>query len=183
MTTAPALQVHLRIDSAFAEKAKRSSLRQAVRTAFESTGEKRSGELTLVITDDTQVKKLNQAYRGVDAMTDVLAFGDSLVADSFVQSPEVPIYFGDIVISYPRSVEQATAHGHPVEEELSLLVIHGVLHLLGYDHEKESGRERMWLVQSTALARLGINWQPLYALSTRENKRPWQPGPLCLFMV
>jgi len=160
MTTAPALQVHLRTDSAFAGKVNRSSLRKAVRTTFESAGEKRSGELTLVITDDTQVKELNQAYRGVDAMTDVLAFGDSLEADSFVQSPRVPIYFGDVVISYPRSVEQATIHGHPVEEELSLLVIHGVLHLLGYDHEEESDRERMWQAQSTALASMGINWQP-----------------------
>ena len=160
MTIAPAPQVHLRIDSAFAGRVKRSSLRQAVRTAFESTGEKRSGELTLVITDDTRVKELNQAYRGVDAMTDVLAFGDSLEADSFVRSPEVPIYFGDVVISYPRSVEQATIRGHPVEEELSLLVIHGVLHLLGYDHQKESDRERMWQTQSTALASMGINWQP-----------------------
>jgi len=160
MTTASALRVHLRITSAFAGEANRFSLRQAVRTAFESAGQKRNGELTLVITDDAQVKKLNQAYRGVDAITDVLAFGDSREADMFVQSPEAPIYFGDIVISYPRSVEQATAHGHPVEEELSLLVIHGVLHLLGYNHEEESDRERMWRAQSTALASLGINWQP-----------------------
>ena len=122
--------------------------------------EGRDGELTLVITDDTQVRELNRTYRGVDATTDVLAFGDSEEADLFVSSPDDPVYFGDIVVSHPKALEQATARDHSIEEELSLLVVHGALHLLGYDHENGSRKEEMLRAQITALADLGINWQP-----------------------
>jgi probable rRNA maturation factor len=116
--------------------------------------------LTVVITDDVQVKELNRTYRGVDASTDVLAFSAADEEGTFVPSPETPAYFGDIVISYPRAVEQAAAYGHSAEEELSILVVHGVLHLLGYDHERMEDRVEMWSTQSTALATLSIHWQP-----------------------
>jgi len=150
----------VQIAPVFAGEVKAASLSRAARAAFESAGEQRGGELTLVITDDAQMRMLNRAYRGVDATTDVLAFGNRQGADTFVPSQQAPAYFGDIVISYPRATEQARAHAHPVEEELSLLVIHGALHLLGYDHVEESDRGNMCQTQSTALASLGINWQP-----------------------
>ncbi len=152
------LRIHCRVAPPFTRKVKRASLRRAAQAAFESAGEERSGELTLVVTDDARVKELNRVYRGVDSPTDVLAFGDTSEADGLL--PPSTIYFGDVVISYPRTVEQAAAYGHPIEEELSLLVVHGVLHLLGYDHVQTSDQEEMWRVQSAALARLGIHWQP-----------------------
>jgi probable rRNA maturation factor len=152
--------IHLQGTSSFAEAVSMATVRQAVEAALEGAGEEHSGELTVLITDDAQVEELNRVYRGVAASTDVLAFGDSEETDSFVLSPEVAPYLGDIVISYPRAVEQAAAYGHPTEEELSILVVHGVLHLLGYDHEEVDDREAMWQVQSTALAQLGIRWEP-----------------------
>ena len=153
------LKIHLQIAPAFAPKVKRASLHRAVRAAFESAGRERTGELTVVITDDAEVKELNRVYRGVDASTDVLAFGDASEAGAFVPSPEADLYLGDIVISYPRAVEQATEYGHSTERELSVLVVHGVLHLLGYDHEEVDDRGAMWRVQSAALGRLGIHWK------------------------
>jgi len=155
-STAPSVKVHFRIDPAFVGKVRRTSLQRAVQAAFESAGEERGGELTLVVTDDDQVRELNRTYRNVNATTDVLAFGDSNGIELPVHSPDAPLYFGDIVISYPRAVEQATTYDHSIEEELSLLVIHGTLHLLGYDHEQEQDREEMWRLQSAALARLGL---------------------------
>ena len=162
MKTSPgqAARVHFQITSAFAAKVRRSGLRRAVQAAFECAGSERSGELTVVITDDARVQELNRVYRGVDASTDVLAFGDADEVDHFAPSPDAPVYWGDIVISYPRAVEQAAAYGHPTEAELSILAVHGLLHLLGYDHERMIDREEMWSVQSTALATLGIHWQP-----------------------
>jgi probable rRNA maturation factor len=116
--------------------------------------------LTIVVTDDVHVRRLNRDYRGVDACTDVLAFGDRPEPGAFVSAPEASVYIGDVVISYPRATEQAADYGHAVEEELSVLVVHGVLHLLGYDHETPEDRDEMWRLQGAALGRLGLCWQP-----------------------
>jgi probable rRNA maturation factor len=104
----------------------------------------------------------------VDAPTDVLAFrfaqgsaiGQANDSAPFVSSPDGASYLGDVVISYPTAVEQAMAYGHSTDQELQVLVIHGVLHLLGYDHEQPKQREEMWRLQSAALAGLGISRQP-----------------------
>jgi len=153
-------KIHFRVAPEFSRKVKRASLRQAVRATFESSGEKRAGELTVVITDDVQISELNRIYRGVDSPTDVLAFSAAEEDKGFIAFPKVVAYLGDVIVSYPRAVEQAAAYGHPIEEELLLLVVHGVLHLLGYDHERASDKDDMWRRQGAALAALGIHWQP-----------------------
>lgn len=158
--TSTALRVNLRIASEYARKVHRPSLRQAVSVAFESAGRVQQGELTIVITDDEKIAELNRIYRGVDAPTDVLAFSHADKAGVPLPFEGSPDYLGDIVISYPRAAEQASAYGHPTEEELLLLVIHGTLHLLGYDHEQAPDEKEMWLIQNTALTKLGISWQP-----------------------
>jgi probable rRNA maturation factor len=67
---------------------------------------------------------------------------------------------GDIVISYPRAVEQAAEYGHSVLDELLILAVHGALHLLGHDHESAEDKEEMWCAQAEVLAELAIPWQP-----------------------
>jgi probable rRNA maturation factor len=109
-------------------------------------------ELTVVIADDGVLRELNRAFRGMDAPTDVLSFGGE--APGFVVAPDAADYLGDVVISYPHAQAQAT--GHSVEAELALLVIHGVLHLLGYDHLEPDEKEAMWRQQATALEKLGL---------------------------
>jgi probable rRNA maturation factor len=109
------------------------------------------GELTVVLTDDAQLQQLNRDYLGVDAPTDVLAFPASEV------DPETgAAYLGDVLISVPRAQAQARTAGHPLEAEVQLLVVHGVLHLLGYDHAQAQERARMWAAQAEVLERIGL---------------------------
>ena len=155
----PSAKIHLQVAPAFAKEVKPAMIRRAVRAALGSAGAQFSGELSVVITDDAQVRQLNSTYRGVDASTDVLAFGEREETGTFVSSPTAAPYLGDVVISYPRAVEQATACGHSAQEELSILVVHGVLHLLGHDDEEADDMAEMWQLQRAAVAALGICWQ------------------------
>ena len=110
------------------------------------------GELTIVLTDDARLKTLNHNYLGIDAATDVLSFPAS-EAD-----PETGTrYLGDILISIPRADQQAKLAGHSLESEVQLLVIHGVLHLLGYDHAHVEEKIKMWKVQAEVLESLGLS--------------------------
>ncbi len=132
------------IESELVERAANATLEH------ESTPD--DSDLTIVLTDDEQLQDLNRDYRDVDAPTDVLSFPAS-EAD-----PETGRrYLGDILISVQRAEEQAAAADHPLEAELQLLVVHGVLHLLGYDHAEEEEKSRMWTAQSEVLASLGLS--------------------------
>lgn len=115
-------------------------------------------EISLVITDDETIHRLNLTHRGVDRPTDVLSFplqpGVGQKGKPFVYPPGHEIHFGDVVISYPRVVAQAREYGHSLERELAYLTVHGVLHLLGYDHVSEAERERMREKEEKALAEL-----------------------------
>jgi probable rRNA maturation factor len=111
----------------------------AVLEQEEATGET---ELSLIITDDEAIRELNRRFRGLDVPTDVLAFG-AAAEERFVSAPEGPPYLGDVVVSYQRALAQAKEFGHTVEEELMLLVVHGILHLLGYDHQEEFAAQKM----------------------------------------
>jgi probable rRNA maturation factor len=103
-------------------------------------------EMSLVFTDSETVQRLNRDYRGVDESTDVLAFymlpQHGADAD-FVSPPDDITHLGEVIISYPKAVEQAKEQGHSTEQELILLIIHGILHLLGYDHEKPEEEAKM----------------------------------------
>jgi probable rRNA maturation factor len=72
-----------------------------------------------------------------------------------VSAPGEPSYLGDVIISFPRARAQAAEEGHPVEEELRLLIVHGVLHLLGYDHATVEEQKQMWERQNAIIAVLG----------------------------
>jgi probable rRNA maturation factor len=109
------------------------------------------GDLSIVLTDDAQLQQLNRDYLGVDAPTDVLSFPASET------DPESgTAYLGDILISVQRARQQALAAAHPVDSELQLLVVHGVLHLLGHDHANPAEKNRMWAAQSAVLTSLGL---------------------------
>jgi probable rRNA maturation factor len=113
-------------------------------------GCKEETSLTCVMTDDSQIQLLNQRYRDTDAPTDVLAFSAS-EGPFFVTPDDQPPYLGDIIISVPTAQRQAAEVGHSLERELALLVVHGTLHLLGYDHSNEDERGQMWGVQNSLL--------------------------------
>ena len=111
-----------------------------------------SPSLLIRITDDEELQELNVSYRGIDKPTDVLSFP----AD-FMDPDLEGRYLGDVVISLSRAEEQAQNRGHKVEAELQLLTVHGVLHLLGYDHGDKKEKEEMWSLQSCILERLGLD--------------------------
>ncbi len=103
-------------------------------------------EVSLVFTDSETVQSLNRDYRGVDEPTDVLAFymlPQKEADSSFAVPPDGVTRLGEVIISYPQAVEQAREQGHSIERELALLIIHGILHLLGYDHEQPEEEKRM----------------------------------------
>jgi probable rRNA maturation factor len=108
-----------------------------------------------VITGDKEIHDLNRRYRGVDAPTDVLAFGEGVTDAHFVAAPGEPTCLGDVIISYPRAKAQAHSAGHSVAAELRLLVVHGVLHLVGYDHAEPDEKRKMWTAQNKVLRELG----------------------------
>jgi probable rRNA maturation factor len=106
-----------------------------------------------VLTDDDHVRELNQQFRGIDSATDVLSFP----ADTPPVAIEgEPPYLGDLVIAYPYASTQAAADNHTVMDSLCLLVVHGTLHLLGYDHDTSESRAEMWAAQEAALRALHI---------------------------
>ena len=128
-------------------------IEHALRTQSAADG----AALSVVVTDNEEIRSLNRAYRHVDAPTDVLAFADE--DQPFVEPEGTPPYLGDIILSYPLALTQATEHGHPVEHELALLLVHGCLHLLGYDHAVDHEREQMWMRQDRILTDLGLTAQ------------------------
>ena len=113
--------------------------------------ESTQGDLTIVLTDDDQLQQLNRKYLGIDAPTDVLSFP---AAEMDPDSRRA--YLGDVLISVPRAQAQAAAAGHPLESEVQLLAVHGVLHLLGFDHGQTEERARMWSVQNEVLGSIGL---------------------------
>jgi len=103
------------------------------------------GEVAVVLADDAFLQDLNLRYRGIDAPTDVLSFPMLDAAEREKAGAEKPgeIIVGDIYISLERAEEQAAAAGHSCERETLLLAIHGMLHLLGYDHDSEAAAAAM----------------------------------------
>jgi probable rRNA maturation factor len=135
------------------------SLCQAALQTLRSQRVESGCELAVVVTGDETLRELNRRHRGVDAPTDVLAFANE-TRGPFVDAPDVPRYLGDVVVSFPRAVAQASEAGHAVQAELQLLVVHGVLHLLGYDDQTETARAKMWQAQSGVLQALGLDVAP-----------------------
>lgn len=103
-------------------------------------------QVSLVFTDSETVRKLNLDYRGLDEPTDVLAFymlSQKSANDFFALPPDGVTRLGEVIIAYPKAVEQAKEEGHSTDRELALLVVHGLLHLLDYDHEEPEQEAEM----------------------------------------
>lgn len=106
----------------------------------------------IILIDDDEMQKLNKEYRGIDRTTDVLSFA---LNDNSHINP-VLNSLGDIFVSIPKMKSQAIEYGHSEKRELSFLVVHGMLHLLGYDHMNELDEKVMFGLQKEILDELGI---------------------------
>ncbi len=108
-------------------------------------------DLSILIDSDKTLQNLNHQYLGYDQPTDVLSFESQEI------DPETGrINLGDIIISYPSAEKQAIEAGHPVENEVMLLLIHGILHLSGFNHSTKQEKKDMWQQQQAILTKLSI---------------------------
>ncbi len=113
--------------------------------------------VSLVFTDDAGITALNREYRGIDAATDVLSFAQ-LEGEAGPALPHgAPLLLGDIVVSVPRAESQAVDYGHTREREIGFLLVHGLLHLLGYDHQTAQQAAAMEARQEAVLRELGLH--------------------------
>jgi len=147
--------VEIQVDEQFQKQVQPEPLRLAALAPLIHQRVEEACELVVVVTDDEALHELNLRHRGVDAPTDVLAFPDE-TRGPFVGAPGQPRYLGDVIISFPRAELEAQKAGHAVQAELQLLVVHGVLHLLGYDDVAEEQRARMWAIQAEILQALEV---------------------------
>lgn len=154
--------VHLEVDEPFAPRVNGDELVAVAQLALDEQARPGS-ELTILVTDDETVRELNRTYRGMDAPTDVLSFASHDAADQgnahFIAPPDVAAmldaHLGDIVIAFPYAERQAARFGNGVQAELRLLTAHGVLHLLGYDHDSDDAEAAMWAKQESILRTFG----------------------------
>jgi len=105
-------------------------------------------EVSVLLVSDEEIKALNRDYRGVGVVTDVLAFSQ-LEGEEF--GADGGNVLGDVVISVETATRQAQEHAHSVEDEMDLLLVHGLLHLLGYDHKVPEDEKRMFARQQQLL--------------------------------
>lgn len=147
--------IEIEIDQNFSDQVEISDLQAVADKVLAITETSLESEIGLQIIEDAQMQQLNLQYMGIDSPTDVLSFPVPF------QNPDTGNpYLGDILISYPTAVRQAEAAGHPVAEEICLLLVHGILHLLGYDHLTTEDKTAMWDIQDTILTALQINARP-----------------------
>jgi probable rRNA maturation factor len=153
--------VRVTVDPAVRRLADPALVRRALAAALAAEGRATGHEVDVRLTDDAGIQALNRALRGIDAPTDVLSFplegpAASGATAAFVRPPGARIHLGDIVLSWPRAVAQAAEYGHSVEREAAYLAVHGLLHLLGYDHERAADAAAMRAREEAILAPLGL---------------------------
>lgn len=110
---------------------------------------KKDSVLELIFINDREIRKLNFQYRAKNKPTDVLSFS---LPEKQVPEPSAPMLFGQICISLPTAKRQASEHRHSLSQELNILFVHGVLHLLGYDHENDTDFQKMKVLEKKILA-------------------------------
>ena len=146
------MEINILIEEGLEEYLGVSWLQSVAEQALVTQGADSRLELGLVITNQERVQQLNRSYLGKDEPTDVLAFsmlpeplatGESEASSPFVPPPDGVLHLGEVIVSYPQAVIQAEEHQHSVKREIAILIIHGVLHLLGYEHDKPEVERQM----------------------------------------
>ncbi len=116
--------------------------------ALHSTGRISPADIAVLLSDDQTLRRLNRTYRGHDYATDVLSFSPG--------GPSPSRFIGDVALSVARVIEQADTHGHGLPREAGYLLVHGILHLLGHDHESDEDQKVMRAAEEAALAIVGL---------------------------
>lgn len=151
-------QVYVHFDEQFEASVDAAGLTAAAIATLRACGQS-NRSLSIQVVDDAVVQHHNRIYRGRDAPTDVLSFaiqeGRSYQAEMpEALAAELACDLGDLFLAFPYAARQARRFGHSLAAEMQLLVVHGTLHLLGFDHDSEVSRATMWRRQSQILAEL-----------------------------
>lgn len=158
------IEVHMEIadatimDSSNSGGRLEDTLHRAAETVLRDQGVQ-GAELSIILCSDERVQELNAEYRGVDRVTDVLSFAAREGQIEYLELPdemarEMATELGDLFIAVPYARRQAETFGHSLDTEMTLLVVHGTLHLLGYDHYDTASTQIMWQIQERILASL-----------------------------
>ena len=137
-----------------------AEIEENVRAAAEKVGELygvENGEVSVTLTNNDYIHQLNRKYRQIDRPTDVLSFALNESEEPDIENgPDINV-LGDIILSVERAEEQAADYGHSLRREIAFLTVHGMLHLLGYDHMEEADRLEMEKEQRYVMEQLGIS--------------------------
>ena len=135
-------------------------------------------EVSILLTDDSQMRSLNRQYRFIDQTTDVLAFPMQSKEEDNPQFPStkavIPLILGDIAISIPTARNQALTQSHSLKMELVILTVHGILHLLGYDHLEDQVAEFMFQKQNQIVQKISAQFNLLFTTSDPVLDPGWQ---------
>lgn len=115
-------------------------------------------EISITFVNNERIQEINREYRLKDAPTDVISFAMEELGEDEIEiiGAEMPRMLGDIIISIPKTKEQAEEYGHSFDRELGFLALHGFLHLLGYDHMNEADEKKMFGKQKEILEAYGL---------------------------
>jgi undecaprenol kinase len=173
------IDVSVLVDPEVCGNVDQARLNEVMRQILSREGMDKPLTVGLLITTGENIRRLNLTYRGQDRETDVLAFRMQDDDDRFVSAPSRHMHLGDVVVSYPHAVTQAEQYGHPLEEELDRLVVHGALHLVGYTDQTDEARHTMWQRQEALLREVrGIQsrsannmWEQSFSAYFRHSPR------------
>ena len=170
------LQALISVDEPYEGEIDAGWLEDVVRAGLGAADAPGPGQVSLLITGDETVRALNEEYRGLDETTDVLSFSashpghwegdgdgpsDEPDEEAFVLPPGFPQPLGEIIVSWPQTLRQAGEHGVSPMQELALLVVHGALHLVGFDHVEPEEAALMQAREREALKSLQLTESPL----------------------
>ncbi|MCX7839797.1 MAG: rRNA maturation RNase YbeY [Anaerolineae bacterium] len=158
--------IEIRVHPKFSSRVPRARLIRVARKTMRA--QDASAALTIYITSDAEIRKLNRTFHATDAPTDVLAFPMHSAGH-----PRNLTYLGDVVISYERARVQARQAGWRIGDELDLLTVHGILHLLGYTDETLRARARMWRQQEKILGKPIPSPSSFVLRDSSSSRRPY----------
>lgn len=145
--------INIIIAEAYKDKIAENFLEEIASSVLQHQEISPDSALSIVIDNSEKLRELNKQFRGIDAPTDVLSFPSGEI------DPETgETYLGDIIISWEKVQSQALQQ--TIECEMRLMVVHGILHLLGYDHATDTEQKRMWTIQDQILSRFGCSSPP-----------------------
>ncbi|MEW5898768.1 MAG: rRNA maturation RNase YbeY [Bacillota bacterium] len=127
---------------------------RAVQEVLAAEGVAKEAEVSVVFVDDEYIRRLNRQYRGVDSPTDVLSF--AMLEGEPLAGKEEELILGDVVVSLPAAQRQSAEYGHSLAREVAYLIVHGMLHLLGYDHQTAEQKQVMRAKEEAVLEKLNL---------------------------